>query len=168
MKFIVKFAAAVLIVWMAQAAAQGYPARPVRVVIAFPPGSATDIIGRIITQKVSETWGKNALPDNRAGAGGSIASAIVAKAVPDGYTLLINSNAHVINPSFFSHLPYDTSKDFTDITPLVGQPNVLVITMGSSIRTFADFLAEARAKPGKINIAFAGLGSGTHLNVEKF
>jgi tripartite-type tricarboxylate transporter receptor subunit TctC len=168
MKLIEKFAAVVLIAWAAQAAAQAYPARPVRVVIAFPPGSATDIVGRIITQKVTEMWGQNALPDNRGGAGGSIASAIVARAAPDGYTLLINSNAHAINPSFFSQLPYDTLKDFTDITPLVGQPNVLVITAGSPIKTFADFLAEARAKPGKINVAFAGLGSATHLNIEKF
>src|SRR5262245_21360451 len=168
MKLITKFAAGVFIAWAAQAAAQGYPVRPVRVVIAFPPGSATDINGRIITQKVTEIWGQNALPDNRGGAGGSIASAIVARAAPDGYTLLINSNAHVINPSFFSQLPYDTLKDFTDITPLVGQPNVLVITVGSPIKTFAYFLAEAKAKPGKINVAFAGLGSATHLNIEKF
>src|SRR5688572_31465644 len=85
------FAAAAL-----PAAAQGYPERPVRAIIAFPPGSGTDVIGRIVTQKVSEFWGQQVVPDNRGGAGGSIASAIVAKAAPDGYTLLINSNAHAV------------------------------------------------------------------------
>ena len=147
--------------------AQSYPARPVRAIIAFPAGSATDIVGRIITAKVSEIWGQAVVADNRGGAGGSIASAIVAKAAPDGYTLLINSNAHVVNPSMWTKLPYDTLKDFVDIMPLVGQPNVMVVNPGSRLKTFKDFLAEARANPGKINFAFAGLGSGTHLNSEK-
>jgi tripartite-type tricarboxylate transporter receptor subunit TctC len=140
----------------------------VRAIIAFPPGSATDIIGRVIATKVSELWGQPVVADNRGGAGGSIASALSAKAAPDGYTLLINSNAHVVNPSFYASLPYDTLKDFTDIMPLVGQPNVLVVNPSSKLKTLADFLAEARANPGKINIAFAGPGSGTHLNTEKF
>src|SRR5688572_25541186 len=103
----------------AQAAAPDYPNRPVRVIIAFPPGSATDIIGRVITQKVTEIWGQNALPDNRGGAGGSIASAIAAKAARDGYTLIINSGAHTVAPAMFAKLPYDTVKDFTDVLPLV-------------------------------------------------
>lgn len=151
-----------------QASAQSYPERPVRTIIAFPPGSATDIIGRVITQKVSELWGQTVVADNRGGAGGSIASALVAKSAPDGYTLFINSNAHVVNPSMYSSLPYNTLKDFVDIMPLVAQPNVLVVHPSSSMKSLSDFLAEARAKPGKINIAFAGLGSGTHLNSEKF
>ena len=151
-----------------QAHAQNYPTRPVRVVIAFPPASATDIIGRLITSRLSELWGQQAVADNRGGAGGSIASALAAKAVPDGYTLLINSNAHVANPSMYAKLPYDTLKDFTDIMPLVAQPSVLIVNPSSKIKTLPEFLAEARAHPGKINIAFAGLGSGTHLNSEKF
>jgi len=151
-----------------QAFAQNYPVRPVRAIIAFPPGSATDIIGRVIVAKVSEVWGQLVVADNRGGAGGSIASALAAKSAPDGYTIFINSNAHVVNPSFYAKLPYDTLKDFTDIMPLVAQPNVLVVNPSSKINTLGDFLAEARAKPGRINIAFAGLGSGTHLNSEKF
>jgi tripartite-type tricarboxylate transporter receptor subunit TctC len=150
-----------------QASAQQYPARPVRAIIAFPAGSATDIIGRVIVAKVSEIGGQQVVADNRGGAGGSIASAIAAKATPDGYTLIINSNAHVVNPSMFAKLPYDTVKDFVDIMPLVGQPNVMVVNPGSRLRSFGDFLSEARANPGKINFAFAGLGSGTHLNSEK-
>jgi tripartite-type tricarboxylate transporter receptor subunit TctC len=150
------------------AQAQGYPARPVRAIIAFPPGSATDIIGRVIATKVTEIWGQTVVADNRGGAGGSIASALTAKAAPDGYTLLINSNAHVVNPSFYAKLPYDTLKDFTDIMPLVSQPNVLTVSVSTKFHSLADYLAEARANPGKINIAFAGPGSGTHLNTEKF
>jgi len=147
--------------------AQSYPTRPVRAIIAFPPGSATDIVGRVIVSKVSEIWGQQVVADNRGGAGGSIASAIAAKAAPDGYTLIINSNAHVVNPSMFAKLPYDTLKDFVDIMPLVGQPNVMVVNPSSRLKTFRDFLTEARANPGKLNFAFAGLGSGTHLNSEK-
>jgi tripartite-type tricarboxylate transporter receptor subunit TctC len=151
-----------------QAHAQSYPTKPVRAIIAFPAGSATDIIGRVIAQKVSELWGQTVVADNRGGAGGSIASAVAAKSAPDGYTLIINSNAHVVNPSMYAKLPYDTFKDFVDIMPLVGQPNVMVVSPSSKLRTLGDFLAEARANPGKINFAFAGLGSGTHLNSEKF
>jgi tripartite-type tricarboxylate transporter receptor subunit TctC len=148
--------------------AQSYPTRPVRAIIAFPPGSATDIIGRVIASKVTEIWGQTVVADNRGGAGGSIASALAAKAAPDGYTLLINSNAHVVNPSFYVKLPYDTLKDFTDIMPLVSQPNILTVSVSTKFHSLADYLAEARANPGKINIAFAGPGSGTHLNTEKF
>ena len=168
MKILKRIVAVVLAATALQAVAQSYPTRPVRVIIAFPPGSATDIIGRVISSKVSELWGQQAVPDNRGGAGGSIASAIAAKANPDGYTLLINSNAHVVNPSFYAKLPYDTLKDFTDIMPLVAQPNILVVSPSSKIKTVAEYIAEARAHPGKINIAFAGPGSGTHLNSEKF
>ena len=150
-----------------QAPAQEYPTKPVRTIIAFPPGSATDIIGRVITQKVSELWRQTVVADNRGDAGGSIASALAAKSAPDGYTLIINSNAHAVNPSMFSSLPYNTLKDFVDIMPLVGQPNVMVVSPSSRLKTFGGFLAEARANPGKINFAFAGLGSGTHLNCEK-
>jgi tripartite-type tricarboxylate transporter receptor subunit TctC len=156
----------------AQAASSGsgqaFPNRPVRVIIAFPAGSATDIIGRVITQKVSEHWGQTVVTDNRGGAGGSIAAAIAAKAPADGYTLIINSSAHAVNPSMYAKLPYDTQKDFIDIMPLVGQPNVLLVSPSARFKTFGAFLSEAKSNPGKITFAFAGLGSGTHLNAEKF
>jgi len=168
MKNFTRVLVAVLTAGALQAFAQNYPVRPVRAIIAFPPGSATDIIGRVIVAKVSELWGQQVVADNRGGAGGSIGSALAARSAPDGYTVFINSNAHVVNPSFYAKLPYDTLKDFTDIMPLVAQPNVLVVNPGSTIKTLGEFLAEARAKPGKINVAFAGLGSGTHLNTEKF
>ena len=142
MRNLARILAAVLAAVALQAHAQGYPARPVRAIIAFPPGSATDIIGRVIAAKVSDIWGQQVVADNRGGAGGSIASAIAAKSAPDGYTVFINSNAHVVNPSMYAKLPYDTLKDFTDIMPLVSQPNVLVVNAGSRFRTLADFLAE--------------------------
>ncbi len=151
-----------------QAFAQAYPAKPVHVVISFTPGSSTDIVGRIVMQKVSEYWGQPVVAENRAGAGGSIGTAAVARAAPDGYTLLINSSAHAVNPAIYAKLPYDTQKDFIDITPLAVQPNVLVVAPTSPIKSLADFVAAAKAKPGAINFGHAGIGSGTHLNTEKF
>jgi tripartite-type tricarboxylate transporter receptor subunit TctC len=148
--------------------AQAYPAKAVRMVISFPPGSSTDIVGRIVAQKLSEYWGQPVIADNRGGAGGTIAAGIVAKARPDGYTLLIDSSGHAVSPAFYATLPYDTLKDFVDIAPFAGQPNVLVALPGSNTRSVADLIAEAKANPGKINFASAGIGSGTHLNLEKF
>ena len=152
----------------APALAQGYPAKPVHVVISFTPGSSTDIVGRIVMQKVSEYWGQPVVPENRAGAGGSIGSAVVAKAAPDGYTLLINSSAHAVNPAIYAKLPYETTRDFIDIVPLTMQPNVLVVSASSPYRTLMDFVNAAKAKPGAVNWGHAGIGSGTHLNTEKF
>ncbi len=168
MKLFKAVIAAALAAFSLQASAQGFPNRAVHIVITFPAGSATDIVGRIVAQKLSEFWGQPVLPENRGGAGGSIGSAIVAKAAPDGYMLMINSSAHVVNPSIYAKLPYDTVKDFVDVAPLVGQPNVLVVNAASPIKSLPDFIAEAKAKPGQVNFAHAGIGSGTHLNTEKF
>src|SRR5947207_9412670 len=151
-----------------QAVAQSYPTKPVHVIISFTPGSSTDIVGRIVMNKVSEIWGQPVVPDNRAGAGGSIASAAVAKAAPDGYTLLINSNAHSVNPAIYAKLPYDTLKDFVEIAPLALQPNVLVVNSASPWKTVMDLVNHAHAKPGAVNFGHAGVGSGTHLNTERF
>ncbi|MGC2520321.1 MAG: tripartite tricarboxylate transporter substrate binding protein [Burkholderiales bacterium] len=168
MKSFMRIVAVALAASAIQAFAQGYPNKPVRVIITFPPGSATDIVGRVVTQKLSELWGQPVLAENRGGAGGSIGTAVVAKAAPDGYMLLINSSAHAVNPAIYAKLPYDTLKDFVDIAPLAGQPNVLVDNPGSSIKSVAELIAQAKANPGKINFASAGVGSGTHLNLEKF
>ena len=150
------------------AGAQNYPTKPVTVIISFTPGSATDIVGRIVTAKLSEIWGQPVINENRAGAGGSIGSAVVARAAPDGYTLLINSNAHTVNPAIYAKLPYDTFKDFTDIAALAEQPNVLVVAANSPHKTLADFVSFAKKNPGKLNFGHAGIGSGTHLSTEKF
>ena len=148
--------------------AQPYPNKPVRVIISFPPGSSTDIVGRVVMQKVSEYWGQPVVAENRAGAGGSIGSREVASSAPDGYTLLINSNAHTVNPAIYAKLPYDTLKDFTDIAPLASQPNVLVVNATSPYKSVAEFVDAAKARPGAINIGHAGIGSGTHLSTERF
>src|SRR5579863_8050938 len=103
--------------------AQNYPDRPVHVVITFPAGSGADIVGRIATQKLSEIWGQPVIVENRGGAGGSIANAVVAKAAPDGYTLLVDASAHVTTPWMYAHLPYDALKDFVEIAPFGGQPD---------------------------------------------
>lgn len=152
----------------AQAVAADYPTKPVRFIIAFPPGSATDIVGRLYTQKLSDYWGHTVLADNRGGAGGSIAAGIAARSAPDGYTLFMHSSGHTVNPSIYAKLPYDTLKDFVDVAPLAQQPNVLVVPPGSAYKSVTDLINAAKARPGAINVASAGVGSGTHLNLEKF
>jgi len=148
-------------------AQSAYPTKPVRLVIAFTPGSSTDIVGRAVAAKLQEFWGQPVVAENRVGAGGSIGSAVVVKSAPDGYTLLANSSAHVANPGIYANLPYDTLKDFTNLAPLAGGPNVLIVAPESGWKTFGDFVAAAKAKPGQLNFSSAGIGSGTHFNLEK-
>src|SRR3989442_8400659 len=135
MKNITGIAAMVLAAAASRAWAQGSANKPVHVIISFTRGSSTDIVGRIVSQKLSEIWGQPVLAENRAGAGGSIGSNVVAKAAPDGYTLLVDSNAHTVTPSIYAKLPYDTLKDFIDIAPLSVQPNVLVVNTASPYQT---------------------------------
>ena len=164
----VRILAAIVAASAVQAFAHGYPGRPVHVIITLTPGSSTDIVGRIVAQKLSEYWDQPVVVENRVGAGGSIGSAAVAKAPPDGYTLLVNSNAHSANPAIYAKLPYDTLKDFVDVAPLTMQPNVLVVDAASPYRTLMDLVKVARARPGALNWGHAGNGTGTHLNTEKF
>src|SRR6267142_5257381 len=168
MKTIIRILAAIAAAGATQAFAQGYPTKPVHAIISFTPGSSTDIVGRIVLQKLSEIWGQPVIPENRAGAGGSIGTAVVAKAPADGYMLLIDSNAHTVAPSIYAKLPYDIQKDFVDISPLALQPNVLIVNAASQYKTLMDVVNAAKAKPGAINWGHAGIGSGTHLNTEKF
>jgi len=162
------FLAALVVFGVPAAHAQSWPTKNVQLVVAFTPGSAVDIVGRIVAERLSQMWGQPVVADNRAGAGGSIGSAVVARAAPDGYTLLVTSNAHIVNPSIFAKLPYDTLKDFTDIALFVEQPNVMVVSSESRYKTLKDLVDAAKAKPGSLNIGHAGIGSGTHLNTEKF
>ena len=147
--------------------AQTYPNKPVRLVIAFTPGSSTDIIGRVVAAKLQEMWGQPVVGENRVGAGGSIGSKLVVDAAPDGYTLLANSSAHVANPGIYAKLPYDTMKDFTNLALLGGGPNVLITSPDSGLKSLADLVKAAKDNPGKLNFASAGIGSGTHFNIEK-
>jgi tripartite-type tricarboxylate transporter receptor subunit TctC len=160
-------AAALLPLCVLPAQAQTYPAKSVRLIVAFTPGSSTDIIGRAVAAKLQDMWGQTVVVENRAGAGGSIGSAAVLREAADGYTLLANSSAHVANPSIYKTLPYDTLKDFANIAPLAGGPNVLIVSPQSGWKKLDDFIAAAKAKPGQLNFSSAGIGSGTHFNLEK-
>jgi tripartite-type tricarboxylate transporter receptor subunit TctC len=147
---------------------QGYPNKPVKLIVPFTAGSATDILARTVGQKLTEMWGQSVIVDNRPGAGGTIGAAIAAKSPPDGYTLLVNSAAHAYNPWIYPGLAFDTVRDFADVAPLAGQPNVLVVAPTTGYRNVADLIAAAKAKPGALNFGSAGTGSGTHINAEKF
>jgi tripartite-type tricarboxylate transporter receptor subunit TctC len=157
----------VALVAIAPAAAQNYPAKPVRLVIAFTPGSSTDIIGRAVAAKLQDMWGQPVIAENRPGAGGTVGSEFVLRSDPDGYTLLANSSAHAANPSMYKELRYDTMKDFVNLALLGGGPNVLMVGPGAGWKTLGDFVKAAKASPGKLNFASAGIGSGTHFNLEK-
>jgi tripartite-type tricarboxylate transporter receptor subunit TctC len=148
--------------------AQGFPSRPVRVVVPFTAGSATDILARTVGQKLQEFWGQPVVVENRPGAGGTIGEALVAKSPPDGYTLLVTSAAFAYNPSIYPSLSYSTEKDFVEVAPLAGQPNVLVVSPSLPLKSVADLVRMAKDKPGQLNFGSAGVGSGTHLNAEKF
>jgi tripartite-type tricarboxylate transporter receptor subunit TctC len=149
-------------------AAEAYPVRPVRAIVPFTAGSTTDIIARAVTERLNVSLGQNVVIDNRAGAGGTIGASIAAGAPGDGYTLLIHSSSHTVNPAMYTKLPYDTLRDFAGITPLASLPNVLVMSPGVGIRTVKELVTAAKMKPGSFNFASAGLGSATHLNAERF
>lgn len=159
--------AAVAAAFSAAAWAQSFPTKPVRLVISFTPGSSTDIIGRAVAAKLSEVWKQPVVAENRVGAGGTIGSKLVADAAPDGYTLLANSSAHVANPGIYAKMPYDTLKDFTNLALLGGGPNVLMVGNGAGWKSLKDLVNEAKSNPGKLNFSSAGIGSGTHFNLEK-
>jgi tripartite-type tricarboxylate transporter receptor subunit TctC len=160
--------AALSLGWAVAALGQAYPNKAIRIIVPFTAGSATDILARTYGQKLQEMWSQAVVIENRAGAGGTIGAAVVAKSPPDGYTLLVHSAAQAYNPSIYASLPYDTVKDFVDIAALGGQPNVLVVAPSSGIKSVADLIALAKQKPGQLNFASAGTGSGTHINGEKF
>jgi tripartite-type tricarboxylate transporter receptor subunit TctC len=166
---IVRFAFALLAVAVCSGAhAQSWPVKPVRVIVPFTAGSATDILARTFGQKLQELWGQSVVVENRPGAGGTIGAGVVAHSAPDGYILLVHSAGYAVNPWIYPALPYDTAKDFTEIAPLGGQPNVLVVSPESGIKSVADLIARAKEKPGALNYGSAGSGSGTHINGEKF
>jgi tripartite-type tricarboxylate transporter receptor subunit TctC len=147
--------------------AQGWPTKPVRLVISFTPGSSTDIIGRAVAAKLQDVWGQPVVAENRPGAGGTVGSEFVVRSDPDGYTLLANSSAHAANPGMYKELRYDTMRDFVNLALLGGGPNVLMVGQGTGWKTLKDFVDAAKSTPGKLNFSSAGMGSGTHFNLEK-
>jgi tripartite-type tricarboxylate transporter receptor subunit TctC len=145
----------------------GYPSRPIRIVVPFTPGGQPDIFSRMVAQKAGEAMGQQIVVDNRPGAGGMIGSKIVADANPDGHTLLSISAAHAIGPSV-RKLPYDTRRDFAGITMAYNAAYLLVVPPALGAKTVQDLIALAKAKPGQLNLASAGSGSGTHFAGEMF
>ena len=160
--------AAILAFLPLAAGAQAFPSKPIRIIVPFTPGSATDTMARPIAEKLSAALGQQVLVENRPGAGGTIGASLVAKAPPDGYTLGVVSTGHVVNPVLYSSLPYDTLKDFSGVSPLAGQPSVLVVSPSLGVKTVKDLVAMAKAKPGQLNYATAGVGSAAHISAEKF
>lgn len=144
-------------------AQQSFPAKPVRLLIPYAAGGAVDILGRTLGDELSKRWKQPVVIENRTGAGGTIASAVVAKSAPDGYTLVIVASGHAINPYLYQNLPYDTFKDFRPISLLGSSPNMMLVAANSPFKTLADVLAAARAKPGSLSYGMSGIGTSTHL-----
>jgi tripartite-type tricarboxylate transporter receptor subunit TctC len=151
------------------AAAQEYPSKSIRIIAQFAPGSSTDTMARLIAQKMTEDWGQQVIVDNRPGAGGVVGTMIVARAIPDGYTLtMAPSSAFATAPSLYEKTPYDPIRDFEPITNLESTPMILVASLGAEFKTLKEFIAAAKARPGLINFASLGIGSTTHLSMEMF
>jgi tripartite-type tricarboxylate transporter receptor subunit TctC len=158
------FCAAVLSVGSAWA--QSYPAKPVHIIVPFAPGGITDIVARALAQRLSEDWGQQVVVENKPGGTGQVGAEAVAKASPDGYTLLVTADAtFVTNPHFYSKLPYDALNDFAPITGLGISPQALVVNPALPVRTLSDLIELARSKPGEINYGTFGIGSSGHLNI---
>jgi tripartite-type tricarboxylate transporter receptor subunit TctC len=160
---------AALLLAPAAATAQDWPAKqPIRVIVPFSAGSATDIIARAVMEQVGTQLNQTIVVDNRVGAGGAIGAAAVAKAPPDGYTVLINSSSHTVLPSINANLGYDTLKDLPPLIPLANLPNVLVVNAAKGYKKVSDLVAAAKTKAGGMNYASVGPGSAAHLNAERF
>jgi tripartite-type tricarboxylate transporter receptor subunit TctC len=169
-RFVVLAIAAVLagFPFFQPAAAEAWPDEPIHIVVPFTPGSATDIVARIVAAEMAKGLGQPVIVDNRPGAGGTIGAGQVARAEPGGYTLLANSSAHTVNPAIFPDMTFDTRVDLRAITLLARQPNILVAAPSKRWKSAVDFANAAKAEPGRITYATAGTGSGTHMNAEKF
>ncbi len=147
-------------------AAQDYPTRPIRMVVPFAPGGGSDLSGRILADGLHQSLGQTIVVDNRAGAGSTIGADIVSKANPDGYTVLLGNISMAFNAALYKNLPYDTLRDFAPVSLVVEQPNIMVAHPSLPAKTLGEFIAHARATPGKLTYGSAGVGSGTHLAME--
>ena len=169
MRALIRLLAVAAILWPAGAAqAQNYPDKSVRVVVGFTAGGPTDVIARIVAQKLSETWGQQFYIENVPGAGSNTASGMVAKTPPDGYTLLVISTGFVVNPSLYAKVPYDAVKDFAPITLVAASPNVVSVNPSVPAKNVQELIALIRANPGKFSFAGPGIGSTPHLSGELF
>ncbi|HSD99680.1 MAG TPA: tripartite tricarboxylate transporter substrate binding protein [Burkholderiales bacterium] len=161
-------ALAVVAAMAAPASAQNYPVRPIRLLVPFGPGGVGDITARVVAQKIGASLGQQIVVDNRPGAGGIVASELVAKAAPDGYTLLLLNNAHAVSMSLFKSLPYNTLRDFAPISSIATFSIVLLVNPDSPVKSVRDLIATAKANPGKLNVGTIQIGATQHLSSELF
>ncbi|WP_375415247.1 Bug family tripartite tricarboxylate transporter substrate binding protein [uncultured Bradyrhizobium sp.] len=161
-------AAVLLLAGITPSVAQGYPTRPVRVVVGFPPGGPTDIIARIVAQRLSDSFGQQFYVENIGGAGGNTASGQVARATPDGYTIMAISTGFMVNPSLYTKVPYDPVKDFSAVSLVAVSPNVVVVNPQVPAKTIPELVQLIRDNPGKYSYAGPGVGSTPHLGGELF
>ena len=156
------------LVTLGPAGAQNYPAKPIRVIVPFVAGGAVDVLARLVSAKMSESIGQPVIVENRAGASGNIAADAVAKAPPDGYTILQNTNGQAISPALYRSLPFDVVKDFIPVTQLVSSQLLLVATPSLPAQSVKELIALAKAKPGSLNYGMTGIGNPLHLTMEMF
>ncbi|MFY7914328.1 MAG: Bug family tripartite tricarboxylate transporter substrate binding protein [Rubrivivax sp.] len=149
-------------------AQDAWPNKPVRMIVPFAPGGSTDVVARMVGQKLSTLWNQPVVIENRAGAGGNVGADVVAKSPGDGYTLLMASGSVTINPALYKRMPFDTKKDLAPITNVAQGPMLVVVKDGSPYKTLKELIAAAKARPGSINFASAGVGSQVHLAAENF
>ena len=150
------------------ASAQTYPSRPVKIIVPFTPGSATDVMARIVSERLNAAWGQPVVVENRPGAGGTIGIRDTARAEPDGYTLAVVSSGHAVNHVLYKDPGYDSLKDLAAVAMLGSLPSVLIVPPSLGVNSVKELVAMLKAKPGQLNYATAGVGSGAHVNVEKF
>ena len=153
---------------IAAQSAESFPTRPVRLIVPFTSGGAVDLLARRIAPKMSETWGQQVVVDSRPGAGGTLGSSIVAKATPDGYTLLVSSISYAMAAALYSKLPFDPVKDLTGVSQISVSTSLLVVAPSLGVRTVKDLIALAKSKPGQLIYGSNGIGAGMHLNAEQF
>ena len=157
-----------LVAGAAQAQTQTYPTKPIRWIVPFPPGGSTDLLARVVGQKLTESWGQTVVVENRGGAGGTLGAAEAARAPADGYTLFMGAIHHTIATSAYPKLPYDFQRDFAPITIVAIVPNVLVVNPSIPAKTVPELIAHAKANPGKLTYGSAGMGTAHHLIGEVF
>jgi tripartite-type tricarboxylate transporter receptor subunit TctC len=160
------FLAALL--FIGAASAQNYPAKPIKIIVPFTPGSATDVMARIVGERLNAAWGQPVVVENKAGAGGTIGIRDTARAEPDGYTLAVVSSGHAVNHVLYKDLGYDTLKDLSSVAMLGSLPSVLIVPPTSPVNSVKELVAMLKAKPGHYHYATAGVGSGAHVGIEKF
>jgi tripartite-type tricarboxylate transporter receptor subunit TctC len=157
-----------LAVFAAAASAQTYPSKPIKIIVPFTPGSATDVMGRIVGERLSTAWGQPVIVDNRPGAGGSIGIRETARAEPDGYTFVVVSSGHAVNHVLYKDLGYDALKDFSSVAMLGSLPSVLIVPPTLGVNSVKELIAMLKAKPGQYNYGTAGVGSGAHVSMAAF